>query len=1619
MANDPRQPDWRGAAEGPTRSGPRYGWKPDGATAAPVKTRFLKRLGFAVAGGAVFGLIVALVQLLAPPERASLVLVGADPAVDLERLDVPLDLYGWLGGRQLAGWAASDANASRWGRLAPAVIGNDPTTPLSLEADQFNEWVAKLAAAKAGPLVVYFGMHTGSSLDGPQLLTAGGGRLAARTVLEAFAGDKFRGRPIVLLFDPARHVPDATLGHVHDDFARGLAELQPVVDGAASKLIVLCGASPGERGWESEEWRSSAFAHAIHDGLRGAAAPPGRTSVSAWDLFAYAKQATADWTGANRPTPQTPLMLPPPDKGGEERAKAMMLVVTPANVTATPPADAPGQAFKAPPALAERWQAHARLDAATPPANVYTPRLWRRYRELLLRYEQLLRAGETTTAERLAATLVRLEKTLDDTRTLAAVGDSRPNALPLTAALGGDDPVRRTDAQEKSFRELWEVRGTEATRNAKLEGLRGPRLTAYLLEKAADPARPAGEFDDAAELLFAASDPAVPRPIESHYLLMVRDFFARQRAIGSVPERPDVNDLRKALAVRRQAEAAALGVVSSAYPYSERVWPFTKGTVEAGDSLRRPGEDLLFCSAKSWGDSRSNTARAGEAYASALKTADVVQRALARRDRALADLPYLTRWAAAKRDDARQAATEDAWAKLHDLDRRLADPGANPGELSVASDALATIYDPLAARYAADARQAADLTDLQANWLAIENVLTAPLTDPTLRGRLVAASRSMSAKFNVERDRPKDAAAPEPEEPARSRALRRAKLALAELGPTVLDTPPAPLEPADAAMLRSLVADWPVQGWEAAAARLGERLARYWQALAAADTERLSRYAVAFAVPATPEPATVERAKRWQALLVDLARRTAIDHWYAENGDAYFRDSAKRTLDDAARLGGDPPGAEAVRSVLAATRLEATGPASIDWTSESARVAEFALRAPPNFPGGGFAALWPQATEPVVVAPEDRGRQAENPIGARRVVHLGVAPTVMGGEASVTLHGYFRGQRFKAVTPVRLDRDPVMIVSRVQPPVEAGFAVRADDDLRLGAIVFVLDFSGSMAYTPDDTRDWKNPQSKFQQALAVLERALANLPTDTPLSVRVFGHVDPPPSAETDPAAREVALARGTPSRQVFKGTVKWTAANPQPLSDLMAQLRAMQPKWYTPLVRSMTEAKDADYPDNYTGPKTMVVLTDGADTTFRPAERVEGVRKQFDAAFAKAGIAVQMVLFRVDPREEDDAKKQFDAIAKMNPPGRLWEARDPVRLAEQLELALRPKVRLLLDGEPAEGVPPSGLPANRASDSLLRLRPSGPLAPKTYDVAMHKTKQPVVFDRGDRLLLRAKRAGDGVAFGRDLFADEFPADRRATAGDWVLCVTQVLDDPTRNARPARLMATVETTVGRWPGRGQPVRQVPPRFQFWELLPDGAPGAATGPVRVSNLPGYPAPAWELVADDWPADPLPRPVVLKCWASAEPPPVGRKVPLTADAIPAAGSYTTSVELDGAEISLAVSFEELPLRTEPGQTTEPPAVPCLVVRARSSDGSMLQTQVPGLPVTGEEHRFYRTLGSYMALYGPVTRDQFAAKEWQLELVPLKRAKAGSAALSLNLPPPRRTELRPQPLRLAVVQ
>src|SRR5207244_6611809 len=116
----------------------------------------------------------------------------------------------------------------------------------------------------------------------------------------------------------------------------------------------------------------------------------------------------------------------------------------------------------------------------------------------------------------------------------------------------------------------------------------------------------------------------------------------------------------------------------------------------------------------------------------------------------------------------------------------------------------------------------------------------------------------------------------------------------------------------------------------------------------------------------------------------------------------------------------------------------------------------------------------------------------------------------------------------------------------------------------------------------------------------------------------------------------------------------------------------------------------------------------------------------------------------------------------------------------------------------------------------------------------------------------------------------------------------------TRQGRLLRLMAALETDRGRLPGRDEVLAQSPPRSVWWEVTPGGMDTPLTGPIHVTNLPGYPAPAWDLAIDAWPCDPEPRPVKLQVWCGDELPPVAQRITVTPG--PSAGAPQV-VEVDG--------------------------------------------------------------------------------------------------------------------------
>jgi hypothetical protein len=616
-------------------------------------------------------------------------------------------------------------------------------------------------------------------------------------------------------------------------------------------------------------------------------------------------------------------------------------------------------------------------------------------------------------------------------------------------------------------------------------------------------------------------------------------------------------------------------------------------------------------------------------------------------------------------------------------------------------------------------------------------------------------------------------------------------------------------------------------------------------------------------------------------------------------------------------------------------------------------------------------------------------------------------------------------QRAQPAPALTIPGTPDVVLVHVLPPLPAGFAVRADDDpdqrpgapvgsapsVGLGAVAIVLDYSGSMRATDSGRDNWQAPDSKIRQALTVLKSVLGTLPRGTPVSIRIFGHKKPAVASNNpDPEVKEAEDTRATPSERVFRGRVTWSRENPAPLQGLMDKLSAYHPQWGTPLLDSMVAAKAEDFPSGFQGARTLVVLTDGADTSYPRATRVEAVSRRLKEEFADGDVSIQMILFRVDQQEEGDARNQFTGLAQLRPPGRLRVAKTVATLAADFDEALRPKLRLLDGGEPVPGVPPDGLPANRARDGLYDLRFSGPVEPRLYTAQVFNSRQRLWLDRGDRLLVRLRGGGDAVQFERGLLADEFPTATTKAVGAWRLTVLSNQSVSNRPGPALRVLAALETTDGRVPGRGGVLQQTRPAFVWWEVGPVGANPQPPGALRVCPASGYPAAAWELTLDDWPAD---RPGHLRVWCGTDPPPVVRRLPLDPARL-ADGGFRQAVEADdGRPAEVSVTHEERPLRTDPDRP-ESRTAPCLVVHVKYPPGQPLLARLIGFGTAGQEHRFYQAAGAYVGLFGPVPKDHPRGSGMHLELLSVRQFTGHSTAIALDLPPPR-AQPQPPPLRL----
>src|SRR5262249_55403130 len=128
--------------------------------------------------------------------------------------------------------------------------------------------------------------------------------------------------------------------------------------------------------------------------------------------------------------------------------------------------------------------------------------------------------------------------------------------------------------------------------------------------------------------------------------------------------------------------------------------------------------------------------------------------------------------------------------------------------------------------------------------------------------------------------------------------------------------------------------------------------------------------------------------------------------------------------------------------------------------------------------------------------------QADNdPKFTRPVIH----------PASLTVEGFFRGQRFARRTEVELHPVPDAVAVSPAPPDPplASIAVRASDEIigrfgqGTGAITIVLDCSGSMLFDSDERPTLR----KWPDAKKALLQVLKQVPAGTTVSIWTFSQL--------------------------------------------------------------------------------------------------------------------------------------------------------------------------------------------------------------------------------------------------------------------------------------------------------------------------------------------------------------------------------------------------------------------------------------------------------------------------------------------------------------------------------
>lgn len=1238
MPQDPNQssPNWRGGKDKIVRKVKTPEWKPQGQEIISTEGmgRKLRIAGYFLGVLFFVAVIVVLINLLIQPAAPILVVVANDPWDDALNPDVPLDFYGWNAANMLTDWirAAKAAEPKGWfsDGSVPNLLNEERPYPLK-DAKGLIDAIANRVKDKDQYVVVVFSMFGAVDEERkPFLYVTGNEKVQQKVYVHELLSQLKDNKHLddkktrVLLCFDAARLQYAPRLGIVHNDFVRQVKLL-YKNNPSSQLAILCSSGENELAWNADQGGQTVFMKNLME--QWGTRNDGVLELN--KLVDQVQKATNLWTTQRVLTPQTPVLLP---EGGFKEWN-YRYIKEPAYPTEKSPID------HTPALVAVHTQAKD-LASKTPGPQVYLPTTWRYYRELLSRYEQALEANHDRCSAKIKTELDNVGKAILAHYALPA-RDSRGITLTMTQLLGkGVLPL----TAEKQFEE---------------------QLT----------------------------------------------------TLSNLPKDFKLDDglKQQAIKVRELAEQAALAYsentqATKAYPYSEKLWPLIWVPLQAADAVRRQAEDKLFTSdPKTQAEADKLFKDAQEKYQAILKDVADLQNAWAVYHRAASLLPELVEWRTRQSliDSTYELAPWTNCCKAyHELEQAL-----NPvnqkefKQLAIWRDAVFTLTKTLETNL--DERLAEYQTILSASkgnnavlfqWEAatrvpmlidVKNKKFANLD--SLRREAINSARNYRKGIYGNEGSSKNPLAYDLKQAAR----RRLTLWLQLMGTKPSEWNDVKDKEVDALVKQAYESRKPWTSLEVLTQTTPETK------LMEQEQDPLSRMVlrrVALGMGNVEEETPLLlRNQQWKALLHGQARRFALDHWYHDDkpfsavlSKACIKDITEAIRDEKFKVDNELKAIWEMQPM----EVKAAGKEALSWTTEPSQVVKYQLVNPPKELGDAFITTWAQLVGDTALSlkPEDTQAQAHS-LKDELKATLELKDQATGtryGNPNMNQYAFFRGQHPVSLVRISLDISPHRIVTWQKPQGPASFVVNSKDDLGIGMghIVFLLDYSGSMTYIREKSKDkpfylsvddgWdkfpdQRAMTRMHKAIDSLGAILNELPHDAEVSVYYFKK-DKDDESNSCKLMTHGFLSRDKNSISIGK----------ESLASFLQKLKNIKPEQGTPLIKSMNHVMKVIGRDM----ATLVVLTDGMDDSegqFADIDkdaRVKATKKLSEKVnnevVKTSAINMHMLFIEVDDEELGYAREVFNKPPTIG----FHETKDVSQLGQQLINLLRPKVRLIKDKE-------------------------------------------------------------------------------------------------------------------------------------------------------------------------------------------------------------------------------------------------------------------------------------------------------------------------------------------------